>query len=497
MFKGITKKRKNPIFNIAGWGLLVLVCGIFMFVGYSPDVSFMGGASAVASVNGEAISFADYSRYYERVQEGRQDAKMGKDERQRLQSEVVNSLVNRSLILQTAKKQGIIVGSEEIRDYLMQVPQFQDEKGKFSVLKYKELIRAQGMSEAHFEGKVAEDMIVQKMNMLYQMSAADDKLIQDHEDTVSKIKMDIQFIRKGKSELVSDSEVTDAEVTAFMKDNQDKIKKYYEEKKSTVYTQKESVQAQHILIKITPEFSEDKALAKIKDVASKITDGNFAEMAKKFSEDPGSQSKGGDLGTFGRGRMVPEFDQAAFSTPIGKVSEPFKTSFGYHILKVNQRFDEKVLPLDDTNQRVIARLLIKDQKVGDAVKKIKDALAAGPAGIQSLISQKAWTWEETGPFGLGDMMIPKIGDNQDVVSAAMTLTNANPIYKDVVVKDDVYYIVKLKSITMNAVASKEPTMDIFKQIFERQKTMESFQAWMDQLRKNASIKINENVLSQN
>ena len=63
MFEGITKKRKNRAFNYAGWGLLVLVCGIFIFTGYSPDVSFAGNGSTVASVNGEAITFNEFSRF--------------------------------------------------------------------------------------------------------------------------------------------------------------------------------------------------------------------------------------------------------------------------------------------------------------------------------------------------------------------------------------------------------------------------------------------------
>jgi len=493
MFESIYKKRKNPLFNLAGWGLLGLICIIFMFVGYSPNVNFMGSSAAVANVNGEAISYSDFNRYFERVEESRGNTKLSSAERQQLQKEVVNSLVNRALILQSARKQGIVIGAEEIRDFLRQIPQFQ-ENGQFSVLKYKELVRAQGMSEARFEEKIVEDLLVQKMNGYYQKITEDDKMIQDHEDDVSKIKMDVDFIRKAKSELVSDNELSPQEVEAFAKNKADQISKYYKDH-SKEFTTEETATAQHILIKITPQFDEDKALAKIKEIQAQLKPDNFSELAKKFSEDPGSKDRGGDLGSFTRERMVPEFSAQAFSVPVGQVSPPFKTNFGYHILKVNARTEKKTQDFEQVKMD-IAKKLLKEEKVESAVKDIKQALAT-PETAQALIAKKGWTWDSTGPFGLGDIMIPKIGDNTAVLNAAMTLDSKNPIYKDVLEKDGVYYIVKLKSLEKSTSPGKEPNMDMFKQIFARQKSYETFQSWMDHLRKNASIQINTKILSQN
>lgn len=493
MFESVYKKRKNPLYNIAGWALLGLICIIFMFVGYSPEVDFMGSASSVASVNGEPITYSDFSRYFERVQENRGSAKLSAAETAKLQKEVVDSLVNRSLILQSARKQGIMVGAEEIRDFLRQIPQFQ-EGGQFSILKYKELVRAQGLSEARFEEKIVEDLLIQKMNGLYQKITTDDKMIQEQEDDVSKVKMDVQFIRKAKGELVSDSELSQQDIDNFAKNKSSEISKYYKDNQKD-FTTEESAQAQHILIKTSPEVSDEKALARIKEIAAQVKPDNFDQLAKKFSEDPGSKERGGDLGVFTREKMVKEFSDQAFSTPIGQVSQPFKSNFGYHILKVNARTEKKTQSFDEV-KGVIAKKLLKDAKVGDAVKDIKSALST-PAAAEAMLAKKGWTWDSTGPFGLGDMMIPKIGDNQAVISAAMSLNDNTSIYKDVVEKDGVYYIVKLKSIDKLATPAKDANMDIFKQIFERQKSYETFQSWMDHLRKDASIKINDKIFSQN
>lgn len=104
----------------------------------------------------------------------------------------------------------------------------------------------------------------------------------------------------------------------------------------------ERVQASHILISVAqdaPEEQQQLALAKAISITQRIQAGeDFAELARRYSEDPGSASNGGDLGFFGRGMMVPEFEAAAFGLEIGQVTaEPVRTQFGYHIIKVTGR----------------------------------------------------------------------------------------------------------------------------------------------------------------
>lgn len=122
------------------------------------------------------------------------------------------------------------------------------------------------------------------------------------------------------------------------------LKAEYEKRKD----QFETVSARHILIKFKgspvpaqegkPELSEEEALKKITELRKQIlAGGDFAALAKVESDDTGSGAQGGDLGTFGHGQMVPEFEKTAFSLPVGEISEPIKTQFGYHIIKVEKR----------------------------------------------------------------------------------------------------------------------------------------------------------------
>jgi parvulin-like peptidyl-prolyl isomerase len=115
------------------------------------------------------------------------------------------------------------------------------------------------------------------------------------------------------------------------------------------------VKARHILIRFQgskmpladgkKELTEAEALAKVTELRAKIVAGaDFAAVAKENSDDTGSGANGGDLGSFGKGQMVPEFDKEAFSLPVGQLSEPVKSPFGYHLIKVEahstKTFDE-------------------------------------------------------------------------------------------------------------------------------------------------------------
>ena len=113
----------------------------------------------------------------------------------------------------------------------------------------------------------------------------------------------------------------------------------------------EEVQARHILVD-----SEDKA----KDIADKIAKGgDFAALAKENSKDPGSKEDGGMLGFFGRGQMVPQFEEAAFRLKKGEVSPPVKSQFGYHIIKLEDRRDKKLPAFEEVKDKILNSMIQK------------------------------------------------------------------------------------------------------------------------------------------
>lgn len=120
------------------------------------------------------------------------------------------------------------------------------------------------------------------------------------------------------------------------------IKSYFQ-KNHAQFDQPAEVQARHILV---PDL---KTAQKIE---SQVNNNNFAQLAKQYSTDPGSRDKGGDLGWFRKGQMVAPFDAYAFSAPIGKISKPIKSAFGYHIIQVEARKPAKVATLANTHDQI-------------------------------------------------------------------------------------------------------------------------------------------------
>lgn len=135
--------------------------------------------------------------------------------------------------------------------------------------------------------------------------------------------------------------ISDEEINTYFKENKDSL------------AQEEQVEASHILV-------ESKAEAK--DIIEKLADGKkFADLAKEYSTDTASAEKGGELGFFGKGEMAEEFEKVAFSLEKGKISDPVKTSYGYHIIKVTDKKAAKKANLKDSKTEIVATL--KNEKL--------------------------------------------------------------------------------------------------------------------------------------
>jgi len=179
----------------------------------------------------------------------------------------------------------------------------------------------------------------------------------------------------------------DDEVGARAEVTDEDIEKYYNENKE-IYKLRETIAASHILIR--PQIdsvdakdprklrkAEQKAKKKALAILKELKEGaDFVELAKSQSQDEASKNRGGNLGIFGRGRMVPEFEEVAFALPLGELSDPVKTEFGYHIIKVTQHNPERYKPLDIEVKNQIRRQerTRREREVGQAyVDSVKDA----------------------------------------------------------------------------------------------------------------------------
>ncbi len=145
-----------------------------------------------------------------------------------------------------------------------------------------------------------------------------------------------------RSEVVGDIEPSDEELTAYFKEHE------------SDYSEDEQVRASHILV---------AELETANEIVQELKNGaDFAELAAQYSTDPGTKEEGGDLGWFGRGQMVPEFEDAVFAMEVGQISQPVKTQYGYHIIKLTDRKDPHIPDLSE----------VKDEVRDDYLEEMRD-----------------------------------------------------------------------------------------------------------------------------
>jgi parvulin-like peptidyl-prolyl isomerase len=147
-----------------------------------------------------------------------------------------------------------------------------------------------------------------------------------------------------------------------------------------LYAEPETVSARHILVLVksdAPQAEQQKALDKIKGIRQRATapGADFGKIAAETSDDPASKVDGGNLGTFQRGMMVPEFEKAAFSLKVGEISEPIKTQYGYHIIKVEKHQESQPPTFEKAKDKVRYQVMagVHDKALQEKLTQLRSA----------------------------------------------------------------------------------------------------------------------------
>jgi peptidyl-prolyl cis-trans isomerase D len=348
------------------FGALILAFALWGIQSYfSPSVS-----EGIAKVNGEPITAGQLQNAVQ-VYQARLRAMLGKNydpkmfTNESVKNTVIQSLINESVLAQAADKAGYRIGDAELSSEIRGRKEFQ-RNGVFDESLYEELLRNQGMSPARFEHDLRRALLVDQLSGgVQETSLVTDQEVRD----VVRLKdqqRDLGYFIIPAARFTADIKVDDAAVKAkYEKDasrfsvpeqisvdyldlsvddlakdihpSEADLRKYYDDHAGDFGTD-ETRHASHILIAV-PKDADDKtvaaARAKAEDVLKKVHDGqSFAELAKKYSDDPGSAKQGGDLGYFGRGTMDPAFEKAVFALSPGQVSDVVRSAFGFHIIKL-------------------------------------------------------------------------------------------------------------------------------------------------------------------
>jgi len=463
----------GPVKKYALGAILLVIC-VSMVWYLVPQGSTLGigtpGAGIVATVAGEDIHTTEVQQQARRMVE-QQFPRGGAQANMLLPffaQRAFDDLVNEKILIAEARRMGLKATDDDLRDYLHQGQLGQNifPDGKFIGQEaYQDLVSRFGYTVPVFEGLVKDDIVVTKLRTLVSSSASvtDAEIRQQFDKQNTKVKFDYAFIKK--DDILKSLHPADAELKAYFDLNQKTyvnsipekrqlkyvvfdtaklvtqtevtqpdLQSYYDQHRDE-YRVPEQVNVRHILIKsplpgpdgkVDPK-EQDVARAKAQDVLKQVkAGGNFADLAKKYSDDPGSAKNGGSLGFIGKGRTVPEFEKAAFSLPKGGTSDLVQSSYGFHIIHVDDKQDAHLKSVDEIKGQI--EPLIKQQKAGQA----------GQAAAAELLSQARSSSLEKAAAGKGlqvittdfvtrNNLLPGIGTDPQFTTAAFGQTaNAPP-----------------------------------------------------------------------
>lgn len=356
--------------------ILALVLIPFALFGIDSYLNQAGNNLSIAKVDGYKIALPEYNRAIENVRnrimsEGKKVDPAMFDSFEFKES-VVDGLITKQLINNDIKKSQFKITDQQLSQYIIGMPDFQKD-GKFSQELYDKVLQNNQLNPKKFEESIRNDLLIQQVrdglqkltfippnNLTETLKATS----QQREVTVAEFKTkeymtkanisekDMQvFYDQNKSKFLAPEQVK-AEFVVFsltsilpsITVSEDEVKAFYKTN-ADKYQNQQQREASHILIaasKNAAPAEKAKAKAKAEDVLGQIKKNpkQFEELAIKYSQDPESAKKGGDLGAFGRGMMVKPFDDAVFSMKVNEISGIVESDFGYHIIKLTRVIGE-------------------------------------------------------------------------------------------------------------------------------------------------------------
>ena len=456
------------------------------------------GSGTAATVNGQIISIKQFqdqetriSSYYAQMLGGQFDKMFSKKQ---LMSEAINQLVNNAVSEQAAGNESLFATDAEIRSAIMNEAAFKKD-GIFQSDLYKNVLNANRLTPAEYEGSLRQQVSVQKVRSLFEASQKTLLLEKNIESDLKSSQLNIQYIQLSQQTLGSAAQLSESEMTAKLLNPEfkKKVQEYYS-KNTSEFETPEQIKASHILIQAKADDATAVEAAKVKaeGLLKQISTADFAKLAAANSDDPGSKTKNGDLGYFSRGRMVPEFEAAAFNLKKGEVSGLVKSAFGFHIIKVTDIKPAEKLSESQSFLK-IGRKLLAEEKYLAMTKDLESLiLKNAPADIEAYIAKNNLKWSESGFFNLASESVPQI-NSATVFKASIELTKQNPYAKNLIREGDSQYLIKLKDLKKTTPSAATAEQD---DQFTKQKISGHFQQWVESYKKQAQIETNGQLLQQ-
>ena len=441
--------------------IIVFILGFVYFSGTNTGSSDIS-SQVVARIGGDSISAAEFDRRYRSELDRQQAQYQGKLSPELIRAldmprQVLDSMIDRVLRLEAARRLSLKVTDEEVAAAVIGFPELQENGHFIGNEKYERFLRANGYTPERFEEDVREGLLLQKYSTLVKASVlVPDKDLQ-REFSNRNDKASIEYIKIAAGKLETVAPASDADLKSYLEKHKDRyqtavqrrtkylvvdrgrvhaqikipdpeLKADYD-RRSSSFQMPEQVAASHILIKVDPDkgpAADAAAKAKADALLARASKGeDFAKLANDNTEDPSGKGQGGQLPPFGRGQMVPEFEQAAFEMKPGEIRGPVKTQFGYHIIKLLSKLPAHIRSFDEVRGQILGELsetraqAETDRVARELAEKIKRLKNPSDDELRKLQNELV-TYNETPWAAKGDP-IPGIGANARFSDEAWSL----------------------------------------------------------------------------
>ncbi|GLH42228.1 peptidylprolyl isomerase [Pseudomonas atacamensis] len=393
--------------NSQGWiakTIIGVIVALMALTGFDAIFQATTHKNEAAKVNGDEISQNELSQAVD-MQRRQLMQQLGKDfdasllDEKMLRESALKGLIDRKLLLQGAEQAKFSFSEAALDQVILQTPEFQVD-GKFSSERFDQVIRQLGYSRMQFRQMLAQEMLIGQLRA----GVAGSGFVTDAE-VLAFARLEKQTRDFATLNVKADPaavKLTDDEVKAYYDEHAKEfmtpdqvIIDYVELKKSSFFDQvavkdedleaayqkeianlAEQRRAAHILIEVNDKTTEAQAKAKIEEVQARLAKGEkFEALAKEFSQDPGSANNGGDLGYAGPGVYDPAFEKALYSLSKDQVSEPIRTDFGYHLIKLLGVEAPEVPTLASLKDKLTRELKAAqvEQRFVEATKQLEDS----------------------------------------------------------------------------------------------------------------------------
>lgn len=409
--------------------LLAVVLAFVVTIFYQWGVQSSGGPtrSEVATIFGQPISVREFQSTYNALQQRyraifRMQSEVDLSAQFNFREMALEELAKRAILLRLAEQYGVVITQQELEDFIAEMAPFQ-EQGRFSLARYQAVLRSQvpPIAPHQFEAQQRQALLLQKVIALLTegIQVTDAEVEQTYRRDHERIA--VHYVMLQASAFEAQVTMTDEELQAYYEAHKEayrdpeqrqlhyvtiplerfaqhynptaeEMNDYYMSHLET-FQRPEQVRARHILFKVASSASaeqEAQVRTRAEAVLAALRNGeDFATLAKQHSEDAATTEQGGDLGYFPRGQMVEPFEEAAFSLPVGQLSDLVRTPFGWHILRVEDKREADTKPLAEVELEIKEK--IREDKARDAAAMFVDdvltALEANPQQFAALAQQ--------------------------------------------------------------------------------------------------------------